>query len=143
MRVLNGPGAHATGRSEASAEISSLIEGGNDRLRAVYPRPRLSAHGRWRTRCRFWRARRRLSALDRSATLVFRNDEGGDGGTVTTVTFEERGADTLVVMHDLYSSKEALDRAIASGSTSGFGEAFEQLDELLVTVGVRLGRPRL
>ena len=59
------------------------------------------------------------------------------------MTFEERGADTLVVMHDLYSSKEALDRAIASGSTSGFGEAFEQLDELLVTVGVRLGRPRL
>src|SRR5215469_13392247 len=138
MRILKGPGAHATGRSGASAEISSLIEGGNDRLRSVYPRPRLSAHGRWRTR-RFWRARRRLSVLDPSATLVFRNDEGGEGGAVTTVTFEERGADTLVVMHDLYSSKEALDRAIASVSTSGFGEAFEQPDELLVTVGVRLG----
>jgi uncharacterized protein YndB with AHSA1/START domain len=75
--------------------------------------------------------------------LVWTNDEGGEGGAVTTVTFEERGADTLVVMHDLYSSKEALDGAIASGSTSGFGEAFEQLDGLLVTLHVGVGRPRL
>lgn len=63
--------------------------------------------------------------------LVWTNDEGGEGGAVTTVTFEERGADTVVVLHDLYPSKEALDGAIASGSTSGFGEAFEQLDALL------------
>jgi len=74
--------------------------------------------------------------------LVWTNDEGGEGGAVTTVTFEERGADTLVVMHDLYSSKEALDATIASGSTSGFGESFEQLDALLVTPPVRVGRPR-
>ena len=67
--------------------------------------------------------------------LVWTNDEGGEGGAVTTVTFEERGAETLVVMHDLYPSREALDGAIASGSTSGFSEAFEQLDELLVTQG--------
>src|ERR1700750_2942746 len=40
--------------------------------------------------------------------LVWTNDEGGEGGAVTTVTFEERGSDTLVVMHDLYPSKEAL-----------------------------------
>ena len=63
--------------------------------------------------------------------LVWTNDEGGEGGAVTTVTFEERGAATLVVMHDLYPSKEALDDAIASGSTSGCGETFEQLDALL------------
>jgi uncharacterized protein YndB with AHSA1/START domain len=67
--------------------------------------------------------------------LVWTNDEGGEGGNVTTVTFEERGAATVVVMHDLYPSKEALDEAIASGSTSGFGETFEQLDELLATLG--------
>jgi uncharacterized protein YndB with AHSA1/START domain len=67
--------------------------------------------------------------------LVWTNDEGGDGGSVTTVTFEEREAETLVVMHDLYPSKEALDDAIASGSTGGFSETFEQLDELLVTLG--------
>ena len=51
--------------------------------------------------------------------LVWTNDEGGEGGAVTTVTFEERGGKTLVVMHDLYPSKEALDAAIASGSTGG------------------------
>jgi uncharacterized protein YndB with AHSA1/START domain len=63
--------------------------------------------------------------------LVWTNEEGGEGGAVTTVTFEQRGTDTLVVMCDLYSSKAALDEAIASGSTSGFDEAFGQLDELL------------
>ena len=72
--------------------------------------------------------------------LVWTNDEGAEGGAVTTVTFEERGAETLVVMHDLYPSKEALDGAIASGSASGFSETFEQLDELLVTLGASVGR---
>ena len=72
--------------------------------------------------------------------LVWTNDEGGEGGAVTTVTFEERGGKTLVVMHDLYPSKEALDAAIASGSTGGMGETFEQLDELLVTLGASVGR---
>jgi uncharacterized protein YndB with AHSA1/START domain len=69
--------------------------------------------------------------------LVWTNDEGGDGGAVTTVTFEEQGGQTLLVMCDLYSSKEALDGAIASGSTGGMGETFEQLDELLVAMGAR------
>ena len=66
--------------------------------------------------------------------LVWTNDEGGEDGAVTTVTFEERGAETLVVLRDLYPSKQALDDAIASGSTStgAFSETFEQLDELLV-----------
>jgi uncharacterized protein YndB with AHSA1/START domain len=67
--------------------------------------------------------------------LVWTNDEGGEGGAVTTVTFEERGGETLVVMHDLYPSKEALEDVIASGSTSGADEQFAQLDELLVTLG--------
>jgi hypothetical protein len=49
------------------------------------------------------------------------------------VTFEERGAQTLVVLRDLYPSKAGLDDAIASGSTSAYGEMFEQLDDLLVT----------
>ena len=66
--------------------------------------------------------------------LVWTNEES-DEGAVTTVTFEEKGGKTLVVMHDLFPSKEALDNAIASGSTSGAGEQFEQLDELLVTLG--------
>lgn len=63
--------------------------------------------------------------------LVWTNEEAGENGQVTTVTFEERAGRTLLVMHDLYPSKEALDEAIASGSTSGNSESFLQLDELL------------
>jgi len=68
--------------------------------------------------------------------LVWTNEEeGDDGGAVTTVTFEEKAGKTLLVMHDLYPSKEALDGAIASGSTGGKPETFEQLDEIVVTLG--------
>ena len=74
------------------------------------------------------------------ARLVWTNDEGGEGGAVTTVTFEERGAETLVVLHDLYPSKEALDEAIASGNTSGISDQFAQLDALLVTLSAGAGR---
>ncbi len=56
------------------------------------------------------------------------------------MTFEERGDETLVVMHDLYPSKEALDAAIASGNMAEMGESFEQLDELLLTLGAGVGR---
>jgi len=67
-----------------------------------------------------------------NARIVWTNEEGGEGGAVTTVTFEERGGKTLVVWHDLYPSKEALDEAMASGATSGFSEQFAQLDALLI-----------
>ena len=67
--------------------------------------------------------------------LVWTNDEEGGGGAVTTVTFEERDGATRVVVHELYPSKDALDEAMASGSTSGWGEQFEQLDELILTLG--------
>ena len=62
--------------------------------------------------------------------LVWTNEEAEDGA-VTTVTFEEKDGKTLVVVHDLYPSKEALDDAIASESTGGWPEQFEQLDSLL------------
>jgi uncharacterized protein YndB with AHSA1/START domain len=64
--------------------------------------------------------------------LVWTNDEGDEGGAVTTVTFEEKGGQTLLVIHDLYPSKEALD---ASGFTDAMPETLDQLDELLVTLG--------
>lgn len=69
--------------------------------------------------------------------LVWTNDEGDAGGTVTTVTFEETEGRTLVVVHDLYPSKEAIE----SGSTSAMPEALEQLDELLADLGASTGRP--
>ena len=72
--------------------------------------------------------------------LVWTNDEGDEGGTVTTVTFEETGGTTRVIVHDLYPSKEALDGAIASGSTSGMPESLGQLDELVVTLGASEGQ---
>ena len=62
--------------------------------------------------------------------LVWTNEEGGEDGQITTVTFEDRGDQTLVVVHDLYPSKAALE---ASGFTDGLIEPFEQLDELLLT----------
>jgi uncharacterized protein YndB with AHSA1/START domain len=71
--------------------------------------------------------------------LVWTNDEGGDDGPVTTVTFEEEGGKTLLVMHELHPSKEALDAA-GTGAADAMHETFEQLDELLVTLGPSLGR---
>ena len=70
--------------------------------------------------------------------LVWTNDEAGEGGAVTTVTFEEEDGATRVVVHELYSSKEALDAAMASGSTSGWGEQFEQLDDLVVILDAKV-----
>jgi uncharacterized protein YndB with AHSA1/START domain len=67
--------------------------------------------------------------------LVWTNEEGDDGGTITTATFEEQAGKTLLVLHDLYPSKEALDAAIAAGSAHGMYESLEQLDEFLVTLG--------
>lgn len=71
--------------------------------------------------------------------LVWTNDEGGDGGPVTTVTFEEKDGKTLLVMHELYPSKEALDAA-GTGAAEGMIELFGQLDEFLVTLGASAGR---
>jgi len=66
--------------------------------------------------------------------LVWTNEEAGDAGQVTTVTFEDKGGKTLLVLRELYPSKEALDAAI-SGMEGGMEETFDQLDELLVTLG--------
>jgi uncharacterized protein YndB with AHSA1/START domain len=43
--------------------------------------------------------------------LFWTNEESEDGA-VTTVTFEEKDGKTLLVLHELYPSKEALDAAI-------------------------------
>jgi uncharacterized protein YndB with AHSA1/START domain len=73
--------------------------------------------------------------------LVWTNDESEDGA-VTTVTFEDKAGKTLLVLHELYPSKKALDDAIASGSTgtSAAGEQFEELDKLLISLGASAGR---
>lgn len=64
--------------------------------------------------------------------IVWTNEESEDGA-VTTVTLEEKSGKTLLVLQDLYRSKEALERA--GGSESGLPEQFAQLDELLLSLG--------
>ena len=61
--------------------------------------------------------------------LVWTNEEGDGGVTVTTVTFDEIAGRTVVAVHDLYPSTEAADAA--AGSTGAMPEALDQLDELL------------
>jgi len=65
--------------------------------------------------------------------IVWTNEESGENGSVTTVTFEERGGKTLLVMSELYPSKEALDAA-GTGAQDALHETFTQLDELLARV---------
>jgi uncharacterized protein YndB with AHSA1/START domain len=71
--------------------------------------------------------------------LAWTNDEGGEGGPVTTVTFEEKGGKTLVVLRESYPSKEALDAA-GTGAADAMVETFDQLDELLVALGESSGQ---
>ena len=66
------------------------------------------------------------------ARIVWTNEEGDEGGAITTVTFEEKDGQTRVIVHDLYPSKEALEDAIASGSTEGMPEQLEALEALVV-----------
>jgi uncharacterized protein YndB with AHSA1/START domain len=70
--------------------------------------------------------------------LVWTNEES-DEGSVTTVTFEEQAGKTLLVMHELYPSKEALDAA-GTGAADATNETFAQLDELLATLAEGGGR---
>jgi uncharacterized protein YndB with AHSA1/START domain len=65
--------------------------------------------------------------------IVWTNEEGGENGSVTTVTFEEKNGQTMLVMSERYPSKEALDAA-GTGAADAMQETFGQLDELLVTL---------
>lgn len=63
--------------------------------------------------------------------IVWTNEEGGENGSVTTVTLTEADGTTLLVVSELFPSKEALD-ADGGGAADAMDETFEQLDELLV-----------
>lgn len=66
--------------------------------------------------------------------LVWTNDES-ENGSVTTVTFEAaEGGKTLLVLSELYPSREACDESCA-GMEGAMPEQFRQLDELLATLG--------
>ncbi len=70
--------------------------------------------------------------------LAWTNDEGGEGGSVTTVTFAPQGDRTLVTVTETYPTKEALDAA-GTGAQEAMFETFDQLDELLVELGESTG----
>ena len=61
--------------------------------------------------------------------LVWTNEEGGDAGQVSTMTLEQRGDTTRMVLHEVFPSREALDAGV--GAYDGMPESFAQLDELL------------
>lgn len=65
--------------------------------------------------------------------LVWTNEESADGA-VTTVTFEEIDGRTLLVLHELYPSKQALEDSLANGSPNAAGEQFALLDEVLASL---------
>jgi uncharacterized protein YndB with AHSA1/START domain len=65
--------------------------------------------------------------------IVWTNEEGGQDGSVTTVTFQDMGGRTLLVLSELYPSKEALDAA-GTGAADAMHETFAQLDQLLTTL---------
>ena len=68
-----------------------------------------------------------------NARLVWTNEESEDGA-VTTVTFEEKDGRTLLVLSELYPSKEALDASL-EGMDDIMPEQFRQLDEVLAALG--------
>jgi uncharacterized protein YndB with AHSA1/START domain len=71
--------------------------------------------------------------------LAWTNEEGGEDGPVTTVTFEDEGGKTLVVLLERHPSKESLDAA-GTGAAEAMVETFDQLDELLVALGGSSGQ---
>jgi uncharacterized protein YndB with AHSA1/START domain len=112
------------GLSLKSCELDVRV-GGTYRLVFSHQGSEMAFHGRY------------LEVTPHSR-LVWTNEEGGDGGAVTTVTFEEKGGKTLLVLHDRYPSKEAFDAG--SGATDAMPETLEQLDELVVSLSTTSGR---
>ena len=63
--------------------------------------------------------------------IVWTNDEAGEAGQVTTVTFEDHEGGTRLTLQEAFPTKEALDEAMANQSMCGYGETFDQLDAFL------------
>lgn len=68
--------------------------------------------------------------------IVWTNEESGEPGSITTVTFEEREGKTLLILSELYPTKEALDAA-GTGAQDALNETFGQLDALLAELSAR------
>ena len=62
--------------------------------------------------------------------IEWTNEEAGDAGSITTVTFAAVGDETRLVYTETYPSAAALEAA-GTGGTEMMRETFAQLDELL------------
>ena len=140
-RMFNGP-ARLVWEAWTKAELFRAVVGaevdGND---PAFLRAGCSCGGHVppgvRTRRRRGGVLRHVHGSDTDARLVWTNEES-DEGPITTVTFAENGGKTLLVMHQLYPSKEALDAG--GGASDAMAQTYEQLDELLVTLGANAER---
>ncbi len=72
--------------------------------------------------------------------LAWTNEESGEQGSVTTVTFEEQDGRTLLTVCELFPSKEAFEAG--AGAADAMAETFGQLDDLLATLGADDPRPQ-
>jgi uncharacterized protein YndB with AHSA1/START domain len=70
-----------------------------------------------------------------NACIAWTNEEAGDAGSITTVTFEAVGDRTRLVFKETYPSEDALETA-GTGGTDMMRETFTQLDELLAGTGL-------
>ena len=68
--------------------------------------------------------------------IVWTNEESGEDGSITTVTLTEFDGMTVVVVSELFPTKEALD-AEGGGAAEAMPETFSQLDELLAELASR------
>lgn len=66
--------------------------------------------------------------------IVWTNDEGDGANSVTTVSFEDRGDTTLLVMSEAWPTADA--REAGAGAEQATHETFGQLDELLAQMRV-------
>jgi uncharacterized protein YndB with AHSA1/START domain len=77
------------------------------------------------------RTRGRYLEVTPPSRIVWTNEEGGEDGSVATVTLTETDGKTLLVVSELFPSKEALD-ADGGGAADAMHETLAQLEELLV-----------
>ncbi len=73
----------------------------------------------------------RYIEVEPNRRIVWTNEEGGEAGSVTTVTLEEKDGRTLLTLSDLYPTKAALDEAMEQGGIGALPEQFAQLDVVL------------
>ena len=87
----------------------------------------------------YFMAKLAAPAIPNRGSIIFTGSTAGSKGGAGMSFYSEKGGKTLLVMHELYPAKEALDAAIA-GMEGGMPESFAQLDDLLVTLSASVGR---